>query len=154
MQEVSLLTDADKDDKEDNNKVVMMTVHQAKGLEFPYVYVTGLEENLFPSGMSMSTREDIEEERRLFYVAVTRAELKVTISHCQTRYRWGNITFCEPSRFLDEIDPKYIEIPVRKSIYSNNHSTNNDTLIIYVSENNINYHLKTQKCLKALKTFP
>ncbi len=165
MQEVSLLTDADKDNKEDNNKVVLMTVHQAKGLEFQYVYVTGLEENLFPSMMSMSSREDIEEERRLFYVAVTRAEVKVTISHCQTRYRWGNITYCEPSRFLEEIDPRYIDVLVRKSTFQNNDSTssykrnyrttNNEQRITNnddrVSEPDINYQLKQHKNLKSLK---
>ncbi len=122
LQDVSLLTDADKDDKEDNNKVLMMTVHQAKGLEFPYVYVTGLEENLFPSMMSMNSRDDIEEERRLFYVAVTRAQQKVTLSYSQNRYKWGNMTYCEPSRFIDEIDSRYIEIPVRKSIYNNDNA--------------------------------
>lgn len=152
MQEVSLLTDADKDDKEDNNKVLMMTIHQAKGLEFPYVYITGLEENLFPSGMSMGSSDDIEEERRLFYVAVTRAQLKLTISHCQNRYRWGNMTFCQPSRFLDEIDPRYLDIPVRKSIYKKSNNYDDDgNFIDAFSEPKQGYSVKKPRTLKNLK---
>ncbi|GAB1403618.1 3'-5' exonuclease [Lentimicrobium sp.] len=115
MQEIALLTDADSDDKEDNDKVVLMTVHAAKGLEFPYIYIVGLEENLFPSLMAMQTRAEIEEERRLFYVALTRAEKRVTLSYALTRYRWGNMTQNEPSRFLDEIDENFIEQPVRRA---------------------------------------
>ena len=111
LQDISLLTDADKEDKDDNNKVSLMTIHAAKGLEFPYVNIVGLEENLFPSIMSLNSRSDLEEERRLFYVALTRAEKGATISYAENRYRWGNLTFCEPSRFIDEIDGKYIESP-------------------------------------------
>jgi DNA helicase-2/ATP-dependent DNA helicase PcrA len=114
MQEIALLTDADSDDKENNDKVVLMTVHAAKGLEFPYIYIVGLEENLFPSLMSLQTRAEIEEERRLFYVALTRAEKRVTLSYAQTRYRWGNMTQNEPSRFLAEIDESFIEQPIRR----------------------------------------
>ena len=80
----------------------------AKGLEFPIVYVVGLEENLFPSIMSINSREEIEEERRLFYVAMTRAKEKLILSHCEQRFKWGNIIDCEPSRFLSEIDTNYI----------------------------------------------
>ena len=80
----------------------------AKGLEFPIVYVVGLEENLFPSIMSINSREEIEEERRLFYVAMTRAKEKLILSHCQQRFRWGNIIDCEPSRFLTEVDMKFV----------------------------------------------
>lgn len=110
MQDIALLTDADsKEKEEDLNKVSLMTIHAAKGLEFPYVYVVGLEENLFPSALSLNSREDLEEERRLFYVAVTRAERKCTLTFASTRYRWGNLTSCESSRFIDEIDPKFIE---------------------------------------------
>jgi DNA helicase-2/ATP-dependent DNA helicase PcrA len=87
----------------------MMTIHSSKGLEFPHVYIVGLEENLFPSQMSVNSRSDLEEERRLFYVAVTRAEKKLTLSYATSRYRWGTLTNCEPSRFLDEIEPKYLE---------------------------------------------
>ena len=114
MQEVALLTDADSDDKDDMNKVVLMTIHAAKGLEFPYVFIVGLEENLFPSIMSLQSRADIEEERRLFYVALTRAEKQVTLSYAETRYRWGNMTMNEPSRFLEEIEETFIEKPARK----------------------------------------
>jgi len=111
LQDISLLTDADKEDKDDNNKVSLMTIHMAKGLEFPYVHIVGLEENLFPSIQSLNSRTDLEEERRLFYVALTRAEKAATISYAENRYRWGNLTFCEPSRFISEIDDKYLEFP-------------------------------------------
>lgn len=109
MQEVSLLTDMDTDDKSDTDRVTLMTVHSAKGLEFPYVYVVGLEENLFPNFQAMGSRQEIEEERRLFYVAITRAEKQAVVSYAKSRLRWGNFTFCEPSRFLSEIDPVFIE---------------------------------------------
>ncbi len=114
MQDVALITDADTQDDDDNNdKVTLMTIHAAKGLEFPYVYVVGLEENLFPSVQSLNSRTDLEEERRLFYVAITRAEKRLTISYSESRYRWGEFDFCEPSRFIEEIDEKYIEFPRR-----------------------------------------
>ena len=109
MQDIALLTDADDDDKENDDKVSLMTIHAAKGLEFPAVFIVGLEENLFPSQLSMDSREDLEEERRLFYVAITRAEKRLTISYANSRYRWGNLISCEPSRFLDEINPEFIE---------------------------------------------
>ncbi|MBL4654756.1 MAG: ATP-binding domain-containing protein, partial [Bacteroidia bacterium] len=80
-----------------------------KGLEFPNVYIVGLEEELFPSQMSMGSREDLEEERRLFYVAMTRAKQKLTLSYAENRYRWGTLNSCEPSRFISEIDPIYLE---------------------------------------------
>ena len=86
-----------------------MTIHSAKGLEFPYVYVVGMEENLFPGILSLSTREELEEERRLFYVAITRAMTKLTLSYAEQRYRYGNLTLSERSRFVDEIDPTLIE---------------------------------------------
>ena len=91
----------------------LMTIHQAKGLEFPYVFIAGLEENLFPSFMSINSRADLEEERRLFYVAITRAEKKATISYAESRYKWGQLTLSEPSRFIDEIDERYVERPAR-----------------------------------------
>lgn len=114
MQEIALLTDADSDNEDDNNKVTLMTIHAAKGLEFPYVYIVGVEENLFPSMMTLQSRADIEEERRLFYVAITRAEKRVTLSYAESRYRWGNLTMNEPSRFLEEIDETYIEQTTRR----------------------------------------
>ncbi len=115
LQDIALLTDADQDDKDDNNKVSLMTIHSAKGLEFPYVFVVGLEENLFPSIMSINSRTDLEEERRLFYVAVTRAEKAAILSYAENRYKWGNMTMSEPSRFISEIDEKYVDFP-RKSV--------------------------------------
>lgn len=113
MQDIALLTDADKESQteEDKNKVALMTIHAAKGLEFPYVYIVGLEENLFPSQMSLTSRTDLEEERRLFYVALTRAEKKVTLSYSTTRYRWGNLIYSEPSRFIEELDEQYLDLP-------------------------------------------
>jgi len=113
MQDIALITDADVQDKNSKDKVSLMTIHAAKGLEFPYVYIVGMEENLFPSIQSLGSRSDLEEERRLFYVALTRAEKKVTISYADSRYRWGNLTICEPSRFIEEIDKKYLEFPRR-----------------------------------------
>jgi DNA helicase-2/ATP-dependent DNA helicase PcrA len=109
--DVALLTDADKDKEGDTDRVSLMTIHASKGLEFPYVYVVGMEENLFPNRMSMNSREDLEEERRLFYVAVTRAEKRCMLSFAMSRYRYGQLMACDPSRFIDEIEPKYLDIP-------------------------------------------
>ena len=114
LQQVLLLTD-EENDKEDTNKVSLMTIHAAKGLEFPYVYVSGMEENLFPSALSIASRQELEEERRLFYVAVTRAEKMLTLSYAKTRYQYGNVSYQELSRFVDEIDDKYIDIPLQKT---------------------------------------
>jgi len=108
LQQITLLTDADSD-KEDQDVVKLMTIHAAKGLEFPCVFVVGLEEGLFPNIMATYNREDLEEERRLFYVAVTRAKLKLYLSHSNTRYHFGNLQQNDPSRFLDEIPENYIE---------------------------------------------
>lgn len=111
LQDIALLTDSDEEEKDDRPKVSLMTIHAAKGLEFPYVYVVGMEENLFPSQLSLNSREELEEERRLFYVAITRACKQAFISYASTRYRWGNLISCEPSRFIDEIDPEYLDLP-------------------------------------------
>lgn len=112
LQDVALLTDQDdKKDDPDADKVTLMTVHAAKGLEFPYVFVVGCEENLFPSGQSSDTREEIEEERRLFYVAVTRSEKELWLSFANSRMRWGETDLCEPSRFLLELDASHLENP-------------------------------------------
>jgi DNA helicase II / ATP-dependent DNA helicase PcrA len=107
--DVALLTDADKNDEEDNNKVSLMTIHAAKGLEFTNVHVVGMEEDLFPSMLSKNSRSELEEERRLFYVAVTRAKANLTLSYAVSRFKWGNLIQCEPSRFLEELDPKYLD---------------------------------------------
>ncbi|MEC7876534.1 MAG: UvrD-helicase domain-containing protein [Bacteroidota bacterium] len=105
LEDVALYSETDK--QVSNEKVSLMTVHMAKGLEFPIVYILGMEENLFPSIMSINSREEVEEERRLFYVAMTRAEKSLTLSYCNQRFKWGNLIECEPSRFLSEIDNKY-----------------------------------------------
>jgi DNA helicase II / ATP-dependent DNA helicase PcrA len=109
MIDVALLTDADNDKDEDRNKISLMTIHSSKGLEFRHVYLVGLEENLFPSQMALSTRSELEEERRLFYVAVTRAEQTCTISYATSRFVWGNLQSSEPSRFITEINKDYIQ---------------------------------------------
>ena len=108
LEDVALATDLDKDTGDDD-RVALMTIHLAKGLEFPYVYIVGMEEDLFPSAMSMSTRSELEEERRLFYVALTRAEKQAYLTYAQNRYRWGKLVDAEPSRFIEEIDEKYVE---------------------------------------------
>lgn len=108
MEDVALATDLDKE-TDDEDKVALMTVHLAKGLEFPHVFIVGMEEELFPSGMSMNTRSELEEERRLFYVAVTRAEKQAYLTYTQSRYRWGKLIDAEPSRFIEEIEEQYIE---------------------------------------------
>ena len=105
LEDVALYSETDKEAS--NEKVSLMTVHMAKGLEFPIVYVLGMEENLFPSIMSINSREEVEEERRLFYVAMTRAEKSLTLSYCNQRFKWGNLIECEPSRFLSEVNNKY-----------------------------------------------
>ncbi len=108
LQNIALATDQDNED-DDRNKVSLMTIHLAKGLEFPYVYIVGLEENLFPSAMNLNSRNELEEERRLFYVALTRAEKKVFLSYVLSRYRWGKLVDSEQSRFINEIKDEYIQ---------------------------------------------
>jgi DNA helicase-2/ATP-dependent DNA helicase PcrA len=134
MEEIALLTDTDTDDKEDNDKVSLMTVHAAKGLEFPFVYLVGMEENLFPSQLALGSRTELEEERRLFYVAITRAMTKLTISYSESRYRWGNLTLCELSRFVEEIDENCID-----SIYKLPDSSNTGFNKIFEKKNNTGY---------------
>lgn len=116
---VALLTDADFDseDPDENDHVSLMTVHMAKGLEFPYVNVVGMEESLFPSMMSMNSRKELEEERRLFYVAITRAKIQATISYATSRFRWGNLIYCEPSRFIEEMDEEFIDYPAKEEVF-------------------------------------
>ncbi len=112
LQEIALLTDEDQK-KEEIDTVTLMTIHSSKGLEFKYVFVVGLEEDLFPSQMMMQSREDLEEERRLFYVASTRAMDKLYLSYALTRYRYGRLLNCEPSRFLEELDPTFVKVNKR-----------------------------------------
>ena len=109
LQSVMLMTDMDNDDEGADDRVTLMTVHSAKGLEYKYVYIAGCEENLFPSQRALESVDGVEEERRLFYVALTRAKCEAMITYCDMRYKWGNMEFSSPSRFLSEIDPKYVE---------------------------------------------
>jgi DNA helicase-2/ATP-dependent DNA helicase PcrA len=125
LQQISLLTDLDNED-DDPDKVKLMTVHSAKGLEFPSVFVVGMEENLFPSAMSMNTREDLEEERRLFYVAITRAMDQLMITSANMRYKFGNLNYCQDSRFLDEIGDDNIEISGRRAAHAGRERLSDD----------------------------
>jgi DNA helicase-2/ATP-dependent DNA helicase PcrA len=108
LQQITLLTDADQKDP-DADTVKLMTIHAAKGLEFPVVFVGGIEETLFPNAMSINTREELEEERRLFYVAITRAKARLFLTYANTRYKFGSLNQNEPSRFIDEIPAQYID---------------------------------------------
>ncbi|WP_198424918.1 ATP-dependent helicase [Flavobacterium columnare] len=108
LEDVALATDLDNDTGDDD-RVALMTIHLAKGLEFPTVFIVGLEEDLFPSAMSLNTRSELEEERRLFYVALTRAEHQAYLTYAQSRYRWGKLVDSEPSRFIEEINSEYLE---------------------------------------------
>ena len=118
---IALSTDQDNNKDDDKDKVSLMTIHLSKGLEFPVVHLVGLEENLFPSFMSSSTREELEEERRLFYVALTRAEKQAFFTYAVSRFQWGKITDAEPSRFLSEVNSEYIEFinPATESRFVN-----------------------------------
>ena len=109
LQEISLMTDQDYDDDSNEEYISLMTIHMAKGLEFPVVFVVGVEEDLFPSQMMITTREDLEEERRLFYVAITRSMNKLYLTYSNTRYRYGMLKDCQMSRFIKEINPLYLE---------------------------------------------
>ena len=110
MQGVMLMTDMDNEEPEDKNKITLMTVHSAKGLEYSYVYIVGMEENLFPSQRAVESPDGMEEERRLFYVALTRAKEAATLSYAESRFKWGSMEFSRPSCFLKEIDPCYVEM--------------------------------------------
>ncbi|MBP9983860.1 MAG: UvrD-helicase domain-containing protein, partial [Prevotella sp.] len=116
IQEVALLTDLDSDDG-DESRVSLMTIHAAKGLEFPTVFIVGMEENIFPSQMSLNSMRELEEERRLFYVAITRAEKHCILTSAKNRWRYGKMEFDTPSRFLKDIDPKYISIEDESSSF-------------------------------------
>jgi DNA helicase-2/ATP-dependent DNA helicase PcrA len=112
LQDVTLLTDADTEKAEDKNKVTLMTIHSAKGLEFKHVCIVGMEEELFPSHMSLNDPKNLEEERRLFYVAITRAGESLSLSYANSRYKWGLLSSCNPSRFLSEISDEFVERPI------------------------------------------
>ncbi len=134
MEDVALLTDSDKKE-DDPNHISLMTIHQSKGLEYAYVYIVGMEEDLFPSQGVEYSREALEEERRLFYVAITRAEKRATMSYALTRYRWGKLTHCEPSRFLDDVDQDFLDIkfasvkPTRNTSFTKKDSSDKPTFI-------------------------
>jgi DNA helicase-2/ATP-dependent DNA helicase PcrA len=117
LEDIALATDFDNDNNDDIDRVSLMTVHLSKGLEFPIVYIVGLEEDLFPSALSLNTRNELEEERRLFYVALTRAEEKAFITYALTRYRWGKLVDAEPSRFIDEMDENCLDYITPKDDY-------------------------------------
>jgi DNA helicase-2/ATP-dependent DNA helicase PcrA len=125
LEDVALATDLDAD-KGDSDHVALMTIHLAKGLEFPNVFIVGLEEDLFPSAMSMNTRSELEEERRLFYVALTRAEKEAYLTYSLSRYRWGKLIDSEPSRFIEEIDDTYLEVLTPPKEYRTNPMLNTD----------------------------
>ena len=125
LQEIALLTSVDQDKADDNDLVTLMTIHMAKGLEFKYIFVVGMEEDLFPSQMMLSSRADLEEERRLFYVAITRAKAKLYLSYALNRYRFGRLKNCEPSRFLEDIDPQFIKV---NRLFKGNESNNFNTV--------------------------
>jgi DNA helicase-2/ATP-dependent DNA helicase PcrA len=117
MEDIALATDFDNDKNDDVDRVYLMTVHLSKGLEFPIVYIVGLEEDLFPSALSLNTRSELEEERRLFYVALTRAKEKAVITYTLSRYRWGKLVDAEPSRFIEEMDKKCLDFTIPTSDY-------------------------------------
>ena len=145
LEDVALASELDKDINESEKKVSLMTIHLAKGLEFNHVYIVGLEEDLFPSPLSSTTRADLEEERRLFYVAITRAKKKVTITYAKTRYRWGKLNDCEPSRFIKEIDKKYTNFRSSSSIMSPTESLNENENFIRFKKPKNKIQLKTLK---------
>tara|TARA_R110001583_G_scaffold21479_2_gene81628 strand:- start:1831 stop:4158 length:2328 start_codon:yes stop_codon:yes gene_type:complete len=145
LESAALDSALDKKAKDDSPKVSLMTIHLAKGLEFPYVYIVGLEENLFPSAMSMNTRSELEEERRLFYVALTRAEKQAYLCYSQNRYRWGKLVDCEPSRFLQEIDEKYLEYLTVKAPEPIQNKFINEDIFGSVPQNKIRFKKPIQR---------
>jgi len=145
LEDVALITDLDKEIDNSKPRVSLMTIHLAKGLEFPNVYIVGLEEDLFPSALSSATRSDLEEERRLFYVALTRAMKKVTITYSKTRYRWGKLNDCEPSRFINEIDSEFVKF---------NSSISNQTYNKKIPNNKLRFKVpERKKTLKPVRNY-
>ena len=117
LEDVALATDFDNEKDSDADRVYLMTIHLSKGLEFPVIFIVGLEEDLFPSALSLNTRSELEEERRLFYVALTRAEQKAVLTYTLSRYRWGKLVDAEPSRFIEEMDDQYLDYVIPKDDY-------------------------------------
>jgi DNA helicase-2/ATP-dependent DNA helicase PcrA len=151
LEDVALATDFDKEKGDDDPRVSLMTIHLAKGLEFPFVYIVGLEENLFPSAMSMNTRSELEEERRLFYVALTRTEQQAYLSYAESRYRWGKLIDCEPSRFLEEIDEQFLEYLTTKPAAQSVNKFINKDIFGSVPQNKIRFK-KPESKPRAQKT--
>lgn len=147
LQEVTLLTDEDRSENPDE-AITLMTIHSSKGLEFNYVYIVGMEEELFPSQMMLSSRADLEEERRLFYVAITRAKKKINMSYALSRYRFGTLRNCEPSRFLEEVDAQYIKINKKFSTTAPLSSADS-----YITKNFVN-NLKKDKVNRQFASTP
>jgi len=145
MESVALLTDEEEKSEAHNDKVKLMTIHSAKGLEFDYVFLTGLEENLFPSSLSLGSRAELEEERRLFYVAITRAKKALTISHALTRYRFGTLQYCEQSRFLNEIPVKYINYTEKASMGRGLFSTSEKRSVLKEHHSSQMMHLRKKE---------
>jgi DNA helicase-2/ATP-dependent DNA helicase PcrA len=162
LQNVSLLTDMDNEKDEDKNKVTVMTIHSAKGLEFNNIYIAGVEEDLLPSRLSLDSPKDLEEERRLFYVAVTRARKRVIITYAQSRYKWGSPIDCSPSRFIKEIDEKYVDsLHEKESVnniieYRDNIADDNSHKFLssYLDRNSDNNHINigNRKFVKLTNT--
>ncbi len=155
LENIALSSDT-QNDKDDGDKVSLMTIHLSKGLEFPVVYLVGLEENLFPSFMSSSTREELEEERRLFYVALTRAEKQAYFTYAVSRFQWGKITDSEPSRFLSEVDSKYIEFinPMLEARFVNNSGISSNIFDERPSEPRFFKKKEEKKTLARNETIP
>lgn len=148
MKDVALLTDSDNEKKEDYNKVTLMTIHASKGLEFPHVFVVGMEEGLFPSMMSGNSQSELEEERRLFYVAITRAKKRLFLSHANVRFKWGQYIDSEESRFLSELDPQF----VTRRNFAKSHETEIKTHEIFVKTRPENKEQLVQKKLVKINS--
>lgn len=125
LSEVSLMSDKETQNDDDNEKITLMTIHSAKGLEFNSVFIAGVEENLLPSSMSQNSARELEEERRLLYVAITRAKEHCILTYSKSRYHYGSLDFCEPSRFLKEIDPEYLQIAGFANVFYKNNNRYN-----------------------------
>jgi len=156
LADVALITNADNEKEEDRDKVTVMTAHSSKGLEFDVVYIVGMEENLFPSQMSGMSEKSIEEERRLFYVALTRARKSVFLSYSAVRFRWGTMTSSTPSRFIKEIDTRYIDFANNKTanVINNSGFTQNQARPRFDFGESTSYSAKPvyQQKLKPLNT--
>ncbi|MCD8202249.1 MAG: UvrD-helicase domain-containing protein [Prevotella sp.] len=135
LQEVSLQTDLDSDDNAGTNRVSLMTVHSAKGLEFPTVFIVGLEENIFPNVLALNSRRQLEEERRLLYVAITRAEKHCILTYAKNRYHFGNMEMQSPSRFIKDIDPRLIKVDDDKEIFTRQINTFNSRPSLFQNDN-------------------